>query len=332
VARANRFCRVAFSLTPPGEGKFIRGTINSARRIEYGIESFYVQEREGTKFEEAARQRKLSAEVALMSDGRAALRGLHIDETPGAPATTVSKEPPPTWPSHTIYRVCYLPDADIEITGKADNPIWSRPNVEKQFTYPWNKDATPPATEFRAFCTRNYLYFAFHAEDSDIVTAEEFKEKHDVVDEDRVELFMSRDPSMRDYYCFEIDPLGRTYDYRASFHRKFDPTWSCPGLETKGTLTANGYVVEGRIPLESLVAMGFPRLVPGMEFLCGIYRGEYSHIQDGASPAEPSEPPEPGHETEKPKTSHRWISWIAPKTPRPEFHVPGSLGQFEIVE
>lgn len=67
------------SVTPPAGGKFLRGTLAAPGRIEFGIESYFVQEGKGREYERALRDRRLSAELAVTADGRAALRGLRID-------------------------------------------------------------------------------------------------------------------------------------------------------------------------------------------------------------------------------------------------------------
>ena len=68
------------SVNPPPAGvKFIQGTLLDRFRIEFGIESYFVQEGKGKEYEDAIRSRRLSAEVALTPDGRAALRGLRIE-------------------------------------------------------------------------------------------------------------------------------------------------------------------------------------------------------------------------------------------------------------
>ena len=64
---------------PPATGLFIRGTLEASGRIVFGIESYYVQEGKGKEYEQAVRDRRLSAEVALSRDGRAALRRLVFD-------------------------------------------------------------------------------------------------------------------------------------------------------------------------------------------------------------------------------------------------------------
>jgi uncharacterized membrane-anchored protein len=67
------------STTPPASGRFIRGTLTRWGGIVFGIESYYVQEGKGHDYENAVRQHRLSAEVALSSGGRPSLRGLVFD-------------------------------------------------------------------------------------------------------------------------------------------------------------------------------------------------------------------------------------------------------------
>jgi len=68
------------SIRPPTAGLFLRGSIVGWSRLEFGIESYFVQEGEGRRYEEAILDRRLSAEVAVNRDGSAALRGLRIEQ------------------------------------------------------------------------------------------------------------------------------------------------------------------------------------------------------------------------------------------------------------
>lgn len=71
---------VEYSLEPPAKEPYLKGKINDFGLITYGIESFYVQEGTGHAFEDAARSRRLTAEIAVRPNGEAALRKLHIDK------------------------------------------------------------------------------------------------------------------------------------------------------------------------------------------------------------------------------------------------------------
>lgn len=63
---------------PPASGLYIKGIRQTNGRIEYGIESFYVQAGTGLEYEQAARTGTLSAEVALGGDGQAGLKRLRV--------------------------------------------------------------------------------------------------------------------------------------------------------------------------------------------------------------------------------------------------------------
>ncbi|APW61493.1 GDYXXLXY domain-containing protein [Paludisphaera borealis] len=68
------------SASPPPSGTvYIQGTLQSASRIDFGIESFYVQEGQGKAYEEAVKQNQLWAEVALTPNGWGTVRGLRIE-------------------------------------------------------------------------------------------------------------------------------------------------------------------------------------------------------------------------------------------------------------
>jgi uncharacterized membrane-anchored protein len=67
-----------FSLQKPGQGPFLRGTMNQWGQIEFGIEQYFVQEGKGRAYEDAVRSRRLSSEIAITPEGAAAMRGLHI--------------------------------------------------------------------------------------------------------------------------------------------------------------------------------------------------------------------------------------------------------------
>jgi uncharacterized membrane-anchored protein len=67
------------SLQQPAGGKFLRGTLMGFGRVECGIESYYVQEGKGHVYEQAIRQGRLYAEVAVSPTGAAVLRRLRIE-------------------------------------------------------------------------------------------------------------------------------------------------------------------------------------------------------------------------------------------------------------
>jgi uncharacterized membrane-anchored protein len=54
----------------------------SVASIAFGIESYFVPEGEGRTLEQERNARNLSVDVALASDGEAAIKGIRIDGQP----------------------------------------------------------------------------------------------------------------------------------------------------------------------------------------------------------------------------------------------------------
>ncbi len=233
--------------------------------------------------------------------------------------------------SDKTYRVRWLPEARVKLDGRADEPAWSQAQLEKDFSFPW-KDKPAPATEFRAVCDGEHLYFAFRVHDEDVVVLDRLRDEEDAVFEDRVELYFSPDERMKDYYCAEIDPRGRAFDYRGAYYRRIDPKWSWQGLRAAGAAIEQGYVVEGRIPLASFEAMGFPRLKPGVKIRCGLFRAEFHHDCSGKPAPKPDSIHTRGRQLDGPLPVQTWIAWVDPGTEEPDFHVPTSLGWLEVVK
>ncbi len=67
------------TVVKPSAGLFLKGHMKRYGSMEFGIEAYYVQEGAGRRYEQAIRDRQLSAELAVTSSGQAALRGLRID-------------------------------------------------------------------------------------------------------------------------------------------------------------------------------------------------------------------------------------------------------------
>jgi uncharacterized membrane-anchored protein len=67
------------TVVKPASGPFLRGQMQRYGSLQFGIESYYVQEGTGHRYEQAIRDRHLSAELAVTPSGLAALRGLRIE-------------------------------------------------------------------------------------------------------------------------------------------------------------------------------------------------------------------------------------------------------------
>jgi hypothetical protein len=240
-------------------------------------------------------------------------------------------EPPPGTASEQTYRVRWVPESKMALDGRADEPAWKQAAVERRFVFPW-KQAPAPETEFRALCDGTNLYFTFRVQDADIVVLDRLRDEEDEVFEDRIEVYLSRDDHLNDYYCFEVDSRGRVFDYRGSFYRHLDTKWKFAGLEAKAAPLPRGYEIEGRIPLTSLAALGFPPIQPGAKLRCGLYRAEFSHDRSGRPVEQKASLHNLGRKVEGPPPIEEWISWVDPKTKEPDFHVPASLGWLALVK
>ena len=204
----------------------------------------------------------------------------------------------------------------VALDGKINEDIWAQiPALAGSFHYPWaEKEA--PATVFKAFSDGENFYFSFVVSDKQVLTSEHWSDESTLDGEDRVELFFAGEPidrpgesGMSRYYAIEVDSQGRVHDYAIDYYRKFDSSWNLPGLESKAELTANGYSVEGKIPLKTLQDL---KLLRDGTMRTGVFRAEFS----------PSGSAEPVME---------WISWVNPNTPQPDFHVDSAFGIFRFL-
>jgi uncharacterized membrane-anchored protein len=67
------------TLDKPPAAPFLKGQVTRYGQLQFGIEAYYLEEGTGHKYEQAIRERKLAAELAVTSGGQAALRGLRIE-------------------------------------------------------------------------------------------------------------------------------------------------------------------------------------------------------------------------------------------------------------
>ena len=206
------------------------------------------------------------------------------------------------------YHVNHYPQATVKIDGVLAEPEWQKANTETEFDFPWEK-TDPPKTEFRAFYSADSFYFSFVAVDDNIVVAPNIYRDEDIIAEDRVEMYFTLNPDLNEYYCLEVNPVGRALTYAAAFPRILSFEWNWPGLVAKGTINDNGYVVEGAFPLASFAELGFPIKDKKPALHVALFRAEFTRVSDY-------------------KVDEHWLSWINPDVQEPDFHVPSSFGTF----
>ncbi len=204
----------------------------------------------------------------------------------------------------SVYKVNYVDHAYINVDGISDEDIWRKAVKLWDFRLPWERNTTP-GTMFQALYDTCTLYMNFQAKDQNLIYIDSISNEIDIASEDRVELFLSKNNTMEDYFCIEIDPLGRVLDYRASYYRKFDDIWNVDGILTGSKISSGSYQVEVAIPLNSLEKMG---INISKDFYVGLFRADLENSISGLKES--------------------WISWIDPGSHNPDFHIPKALGLF----
>lgn len=111
---------------------------------------------------------------------------------------------------------------------------------------------------------------------------------------------------MYPYYCLEIDAGGLLLDYEVSYPRLYQNEWQWPkgSLTYELTTTDSGYEVSGKIQLSTLQTLG---ILKDKRMTVGLFRAEIVDVIN-------QEP------------EYRWISWVDPKSPEVNFHVPTTFG------
>lgn len=128
------------------------------------------------------------------------------------------------------------------------------------------------ATKFAWWMTDTDLEFKFEVVDTTPCAREKVSGKKDLMNSDRVEVFVSPRVDMTSwYYGAEMDPYGNVLDYRAKFFRQFDNAWSFRTLKMETARRADGYTLRGRISRQELVELG----VDPHNFSLGAFRADF---------------------------------------------------------
>ncbi|HTI08193.1 MAG TPA: sugar-binding protein [Puia sp.] len=203
------------------------------------------------------------------------------------------------------YLVKKIVPGAVQVSGKGDSRGWGQANVLTHFVYPWDS-AAPPATSFAALWDGEWLYLLYRVKDDSVIVPVKKNDKKEVGASDRVEIFLTTNPTLTPYYCLELDALARVLDYTASYYRKMDYDWQWPRgqLIVKSSPTPDGYVVEAAISIRSLKELG---LLKNGRLLAGLFRAENMGVVNG-------------------RADLRWISWVRPTSSKPDFHIPSAFG------
>jgi hypothetical protein len=206
------------------------------------------------------------------------------------------------------YTVTSIHDGLITIDGEPTEQAWFCADRIYSFSNPWNKDNCP-TTSIAMLKDSKYLYFYFEAKDHDLILVSDLSNERDIEKEDRVELFISKDQKMAEYYGFEIDAKGRVLAYAGKYYRQFDYAWDLPeGFDCSVRISPKGYATEIGIPIEFIYS-----ICNENKFLYfGAFRAEFSRKGD--------------------QIIENWLTLHDPHTAYPDFHVPLSLKKLIINE
>ena len=195
----------------------------------------------------------------------------------------------------------------ITIDGNPSELAWGNANIIPTFEYPWDPKSVQPTT-FRALYDDKFLYLSYFMKDDIIIAPDSISGEKDLIEQDRVEIYVAPDKSMEEYYCIEMDVKGRKLDYKGKFHRQFDFSWEFVDVMHQGTYTDEGYQVEAALSLQAIEDLG---IIKDDAFYAGVYRADFHYGADSS-------------------VVHVYASWLDPKVKEPDFHVPASLGKFYV--
>ncbi|OBU25515.1 carbohydrate-binding family 9-like protein [Photobacterium kishitanii] len=218
-------------------------------------------------------------------------------------------------PKSAIYNINHTEIAPV-IDGIAHDNEWKSAQALTAFSFPW-RDTPAPATEFKALWHAETLYFQYTVTDKNVAIGTD--PERAILDSDRVEIFLAKDAELSRYYTMEIDPKARVFSAQASYdmmnkkRASLDSNWTWKGLETKASLTDSGYIVEGKLPLQTLTDLSLWQNKQQTQLLCALMRAEFTQQADG-------------------KLDMGWMTWVDPKTPTPNFHNPQTFGSCRLVK
>lgn len=152
------------------------------------------------------------------------------------------------------------------VDGKLDDEVWKTAAVFKDF-YQWRPSDTAPAsarTEAFAGYDSRYIYFAFHAYDEPAKVRATVPKRDSIFDDDAIGLILDTFNDKRRAYELFFNPLGVQADAILQEGQDDDFSFDIV-MESKGTLTNDGYTIEVAIPFKSL------RYEAGKDKLWGIH-------------------------------------------------------------
>jgi hypothetical protein len=144
-------------------------------------------------------------------------------------------------------------DAPPVVDGKLDDEIWKSARVLKDFyqTDPGDNIAPTHPTEVLIGYDSKFLYFAFRAYDEPSKVRANVAKRDGIFDDDFVGMHLDTFNDQRRSFELLFNPLGIQADAIFTENGGEDFSFDLV-MESKGSLTSDGYVVEVAVPFKSL--------------------------------------------------------------------------------
>lgn len=145
-------------------------------------------------------------------------------------------------------------DRPPTIDGKLDDEVWKQAIKLKDFyqTSPGDNIAPSQPTEVLLGYDSNTLYVAFHCYDDPSKVRANIARRDDIFNDDYVGMLLDTFNDHRKAYELDFNPLGIQEDgiwQDPIFNEDFNPDFV---MQSKGTVTTDGYTIEIAIPFKSL--------------------------------------------------------------------------------
>jgi hypothetical protein len=143
--------------------------------------------------------------------------------------------------------------AAIGVDGRLDEPQWKAAETLSGFVQIRPGDNAPPSRQTTVLLSwdANALYIGIRAKDDPAKVRATVARRDDVLADDTVTLYLDTFDDHRRAYVLTFNPLGIQQDGIYTEGRGIDYSADLV-LESKGTLTADGFTIEAALPLASI--------------------------------------------------------------------------------
>ena len=210
--------------------------------------------------------------LTIMALGAIVALGQPSASKNAAPSSSPKADPAPGKPGFVLppekaqpVRMPRFDKAPV-IDGKLDDEVWKQAIVLKDFyqVQPGDNIAPSKPTEVMLGYDSKFIYVAFHCYDEPDKVRATIPKRDDIFNDDYVGILFDTFNDKRKAYEFDFNPLGVQADgiWTDGQGEDFNPDVV---MESKGTLTTDGWTVEVAIPFKSL------RYVVGKDKLWGAH-------------------------------------------------------------